>query len=302
MTIDQLSIHYGVSTGTIDRWKRKLGLPRRVVGLQDPMTHRDWIRGIAKSGQGYLMVWIPNHPMATVNGYVLQHRHAMELHIGRYLTAEEVVHHRNGNREDNRIENLQLFANNPEHMSATTRFEFPENTDLRRMYLDQHMSTREIGRLYGCDHVCVKRALRTLGVPLRNKAESRRNGLIPSEQEVIEMLKTKTMAEIADEVGVSRESIQQFCHSRKIRSPRIGGTRPGSGAKYPDDDTLRELVKTMTCRQIAEKYQVPCYGLTSHMSAKKIGKQQQKRAATVSTTFPAQTPTSHLSQPPCAQA
>lgn len=40
----------------------------------------------------------------------LQHRHVMEEHIGRPLVKGETVHHRNGQRGDNRIENLELWS------------------------------------------------------------------------------------------------------------------------------------------------------------------------------------------------
>ena len=39
-----------------------------------------------------------------------EHRHLMELHLGRKLERFEVVHHRNGDKFDNRLENLQVMS------------------------------------------------------------------------------------------------------------------------------------------------------------------------------------------------
>lgn len=72
-----------------------------------------WKGGIRKHGDGYIIEYAPNHSHA-INGGVLQHRLVMEKKIGRYLISEEVVHHINGDRADNRIENLQL-TNRVEH-------------------------------------------------------------------------------------------------------------------------------------------------------------------------------------------
>lgn len=59
---------------------------------------------------GYVSVFVPTHPTASKDGFVLKHRLVMELHLGRSLTKEEDVHHINGIRNDNRIENLQVLS------------------------------------------------------------------------------------------------------------------------------------------------------------------------------------------------
>ena len=53
-------------------------------------------------------------------GYVLEHRLVMSKKIGRYLTKKEVVHHINGIRNDNRIENL-LLTRSGKHIAEHNR-------------------------------------------------------------------------------------------------------------------------------------------------------------------------------------
>ncbi len=70
---------------------------------------RGWKGGRRLTPRGYIMVRCPEHPRAQ-NGYIQEHRLIMEKHLGRYLLPSETVHHKNGVKADNRIENLELWA------------------------------------------------------------------------------------------------------------------------------------------------------------------------------------------------
>lgn len=59
--------------------------------------------------RGYILAYAPEHPHSHKDGYVMLHTIIMERHIGRYLEKNEVVHHINHDRKDNRLENLQLM-------------------------------------------------------------------------------------------------------------------------------------------------------------------------------------------------
>ncbi len=71
----------------------------------------NWRGGRRRGGEKgqYVMVYAPDHP-AAVLGAVLEHRIVMEEHLGRLLERGEIVHHRNGDPRDNRIENLELLT------------------------------------------------------------------------------------------------------------------------------------------------------------------------------------------------
>jgi MinD superfamily P-loop ATPase len=67
------------------------------------------------SANGYIMILCPEHPFANRRGYIYEHRLVMEQYFGRYLLQEEIVHHINGIKTDNRIENLKLFLTTAHH-------------------------------------------------------------------------------------------------------------------------------------------------------------------------------------------
>lgn len=64
--------------------------------------------GRSISSSGYVIVYNDFDPERRYD--IPEHRLVMIKHLGRNLLPKETVHHRNGNREDNRIENLELWS------------------------------------------------------------------------------------------------------------------------------------------------------------------------------------------------
>ena len=94
----------------------KLGVQRQRAGARPGEKNPMWKGGMSVDKQGYILVKADGHPHANRHGYVRLHRLVMEAMLGRYLLPEEVVHHKDGDPQNNDPDNLELFDHNGSHL------------------------------------------------------------------------------------------------------------------------------------------------------------------------------------------
>lgn len=112
-SISKIAKKCGVAVTTISRWlvyfniRKKRNYKGEKKGANNPFwsggRYRDCLNG-------YISVYSPSHPFANKKGYVMEHRLVMEKLLGRNLRRNEIVHHRNKKKDDNRPENLELIV------------------------------------------------------------------------------------------------------------------------------------------------------------------------------------------------
>jgi hypothetical protein len=98
--------------------------------------------GYSTDGAGYTVLRIPGHPLASGTGNVYEHRLVMAEHLGRLLEPNESVHHKNGNRSDNRIENLELWSKGqPAGQRVEDKVEYA--LEILRLYAPEYLAKEE---------------------------------------------------------------------------------------------------------------------------------------------------------------
>ena len=99
----------GISNTRVSRALRMAG---HATGCKSGSAHPSWKGGRCAAPGGYIQVWVssddPLNCMAQRNGYVMEHRLVMARSLGRPLLSDETIHHINGDRKDNKLNNLQL--------------------------------------------------------------------------------------------------------------------------------------------------------------------------------------------------
>ena len=107
--------------------KFRLGLPSWSKGKKLPQmsgkNNPAWKGGRNKDKHGYIRIKNREHPFCSSNGYVWEHRLVLEKKLKRYLKKEEIVHHLDGDKSNNKLYNLLLCGNQNKHLSVHNAME-----------------------------------------------------------------------------------------------------------------------------------------------------------------------------------
>ena len=108
--------------------------------------HPCWKGGQIIDRDGYVKTWAPDHPWPR-KGYLREHIRVIELSIGRRIFPNECVHHKDHDRKNNAIENLELM-NRGEHSQIHSKL---TKDQAKEIILACHRkeSSTVIGKRYG---------------------------------------------------------------------------------------------------------------------------------------------------------
>jgi hypothetical protein len=117
LSLNEIGRRLNVCAKALRKYFKRYNIPLRETAFAKSIAtqkerHPRWQGGKHVCNNGYIEVYCPEHPRAKSRKYVYEHILVMEKHIGRYLLPNEIVHHKNEIKTDNRIENLQLMTNN----------------------------------------------------------------------------------------------------------------------------------------------------------------------------------------------
>ncbi len=138
---------------------------RFIQGHQNRGVHHPNYRGGMTISNGYVFILDHSHLRANPRGYVRRGWLVIEAHLGRHLRKDEIIHHLNGNKQDDRLENLWVVSRSDHmsmHNSGCTNPAYRADIDTERDIMplrDQGLSYRKIAKRLGCSPSMVRHRL-----------------------------------------------------------------------------------------------------------------------------------------------
>lgn len=117
-TASDMAKDCSVHSFTIRKWLRYHGIKIRNASECRKGKFHSEFKGNSFISNGYRMIYSPNNPRCKKkeSNYLAEHILFMEKYLGRHLTSSEQIHHKNGNKLNNSLNNLKLFPSSSKHI------------------------------------------------------------------------------------------------------------------------------------------------------------------------------------------
>ena len=166
-----------------------------VLGVK--MHNLDNVKFVNTLVLGYKIVYMPKHPFANgTGGWVYFHRLIMEAKIGRYIESNEIVHHIDGDKLNNDINNLELLSDQ-EHTLKHIKAKVSKNCIL----CGKEFIYNKLKNKY-CSSECYHKSSEHIKWPTIEK--------------LLEMLKESNYTQVAKKLGVSDNAIRKYLLKHRV--------------------------------------------------------------------------------------
>lgn len=160
-------------------------------------------------GTGYMYSYAPSHPAAqATSGKLMEHHYVMVNHIGRLLREDECVHHKNRDKTDNRLENLQLMT-----LTAHAELHAAEDRGVLKLKKTCPVCSKVFIVTSGQDHRV------NCSISCKDSA-NRRFNITAAELEAL--VWQMPVRDVAKRLGVSDVAVHKRCARLGVNKPPIG--------------------------------------------------------------------------------
>lgn len=168
---------------------------------------------------GYIEIYMPEHPYARSNGTILEHRLIAEKKLGRYLKTGEVVHHLDENKTNNNPDNLIVFRTLADHSrfhkigimkemdDGTYICPIPEHNIVKCKCCGEYFISNNNTNTNDvfCSMKCVQQYREII---IKEKIS---NGTMPSKEQLDILIHTISFVKIAEMYNVSDNTVRKWC-------------------------------------------------------------------------------------------
>lgn len=195
---------------------------------------------------GYEEVYFPTHPNASSIGTIFVHRLVAEDFLGRYLLPQECVHHIDGIKNHNNINNLWIFKTTSDHIKYHTAIKNGSDFTLQRIggtYTCNIIVSKEY---YVCPNCGGKKS--RYAVLCHSCTIQTHNSSLLDKDTLSALLQTKSYTEIGRQYGMTGNGIKKIA--------KRYGLYQRCFIDCPDVEKLVRLLKTTNTTEVAKQFNV----------------------------------------------